>query len=90
MGILILAEETERLAHEIAEATGESINEVYHQALMERKVRLSGSDITPEEREARKLAFFARLDVRPRTQDPRSLKEIEDEELYGEYGQPIG
>lgn len=90
MGILILPEETERLAREIADATGESLFEVYHQALVERKVRLSGADLTTEEQEARKRAFFARLDARPRTQDPRSLREIEEEELYDEYGQPIG
>lgn len=89
MGMHFLTEETENLAREISNATGESMPQVYHQALVERKARLSGADLTPEERETRKQAFFAKLDARPRTQDPRTWREIEEEELYDEFGQPF-
>jgi len=90
MGIHFLTEEIENLARDIAHATGESLPDVYRRALLERKERLSGADLTPEEREAKKLAFFAKLDARPRAQDPRDWREIEREELYDEFGQPIG
>ncbi|SFK32465.1 type II toxin-antitoxin system VapB family antitoxin [Caulobacter sp. UNC279MFTsu5.1] len=89
MGIQFLPEEIETLAREISDATGESVPEVYRQALLERKERLSGANLTSEEREARKRAFFAKLDARPRTQDPRTWREIEQEELYDEFGQPF-
>lgn len=90
MGIQLLTEEIENLAREISDATGESLIEVYRQALLERKERLSGANLTPQEREARRKAFFAKLDARPRTQDTRSWREIEQEELYDEFGQPFG
>lgn len=89
MGIEFLSEDIETLAREISDATGESVHEVYRQALLERKERLSGANLPPEEREARKRAFFAKLDARPRTQDPRTWREIEQEELYDEFGQPF-
>jgi len=90
MGIQLLTDEIENLAREISDATGESLIEVYRQALLERKERLSGANLTPQEREARRKAFFAKLDARPRTQDTRSWREIEQEELYDEFGQPFG
>jgi antitoxin VapB len=90
MGVHFLTEEIENLARDIAHATGESLPDVYLRALLERKERLSGAELTPEGREAKKLAFFAKLDARPRTQDPRDWREIEREELYDEFGQPIG
>jgi antitoxin VapB len=78
--------EVERLADEIARATGESKTEAIRKALLERKVRL-GSQIIPEDRRA-KLRRFLERDVWPkvfRRSRGRRLSKKEREEILG-YG----
>ena len=87
MGISIKRADTERLAREVAAATGESLTEAIHQALAEKVSRLSAAYPLSDAEEAEKRAFFAELDARPRL-DPRDWREIEAE-MYDEHGQPI-
>ncbi|PXA79874.1 hypothetical protein DMC25_21500 [Caulobacter sp. D4A] len=90
MGVEISRGEIERLARELSEITGESPDEAVRRALAEKIDRLARPALGSQAYEERKTAFFARLDARPRTADPRPWKQIEDEELYDERGQPIG
>ncbi|PVM92472.1 hypothetical protein DDF62_04855 [Caulobacter radicis] len=90
MGIEINRGEIERLARELSEITGQSPDEAVRSALAEKIDRLVRSAPGSATYEARKAAFFARLDARPRTADARTWKQIEDEDLYDERGQPIG
>lgn len=90
MGIEINRAETVRLAREISEATGETVDDLIHQLVVDRHARLGRPSIGSPEYEAEKRAFFAELDGRRKTDDPRSWKQIEDEELYDAYGDPIG
>jgi hypothetical protein len=89
MGIEINRDETVRLAREIAEAMGETVDDLIHQLVVDRHAQLSRPIIGSPEYEAQKRAFFAELDAR-RVVDLRPWKQIEDEELYDEYGDPIG
>jgi hypothetical protein len=89
MGIEINRDETVRLAREISEATGETVDDVIHQLVVDRHAQLSRPIIGSPEYEAEKRAFFAELDAR-RIYDPRPWKQIEDEELYDAHGDPIG
>jgi antitoxin VapB len=88
MGISIKRAETEALARQVADITGESLTEAIHQALVEKVARLSEPFALSDAEEAAKQAFFAELDARP-VLDPRNWREIEAE-LYDEHGQPIG
>ena len=82
MPISIKNDETEKLAREVAELTGESITEGIRVALMERRDRLSQD--TREKRLARLLAIAERCASLPRLSD-RS----EDDILgYDENGIP--
>ena len=88
MGISIKRAETEALARQVADATGESLTEAIHQALVEKAARLAEPYALSDAEEAVKQAFFAELGARP-ILDPRDWREIEAE-LYDEHGQPIG
>ncbi|PLR23935.1 hypothetical protein SGCZBJ_15275 [Caulobacter zeae] len=90
MGVEINRGEIERLAHELSEITGESPDEAVRSALAEKIDRLARPAPGSAAYEARKAAFFARLSARPRTADARAWRQIEDEDLYDEHGQPIG
>ncbi|WP_082585062.1 type II toxin-antitoxin system VapB family antitoxin [Caulobacter sp. Root655] len=90
MGIEINRAETVRLAREISEATGETVDEVIHQLVVDRHARLERPLIGSKEYEAEKRAFFEELDARRKTDDPRPWKQVEDEELYDAHGNPIG
>lgn len=90
MGIEINRDETVRLAREISEATGETVDDVIHQLVVDRHALLERPLIGSPEYEARKQAFFAKLDRGLKTDDPRPWKQIEDEELYDVHGDPIG
>jgi hypothetical protein len=89
MGIEIKRGDTERLVRKIADATGESVDEIIHRLVVE-EARQERPKIGSPEYEARKQAFFAKLGARRKTDDPRPWKQIEDEELYDAHGDPIG
>ena len=89
MALNIKNPEVERLASEIAKATGESKTEVIRKALLERKGRLA-SHVAPEDKRAKLLRFLER-DVWPRV--PRrvlgrrlSKKDRDDILGYGPRG----
>jgi ribonuclease VapC len=79
MGIEINRDETVRLAREIAEAMGETVDDLIHQLVVDRHAQLSRPIIGSPEYEAQKRAFFAELDAR-RIVDPRPWKQIEEPE----------
>jgi len=89
MALNIQNHEVERLAEEVARATGESKTEAIRKALLERKGRLA-SQVVPEDRRAR-LRRFLEQDVWPRV--PRRVlgrrltkKQREDILGYGPRG----
>jgi len=89
MALNIKNHEVERLAEEVARATGESKTEAIRKALLERKGRLA-SQVVPEDRRAR-LRRFLEQDVWPRV--PRRVlgrrltkKQREDILGYGPRG----
>ena len=90
MALNIKDPETEQLAREVAELTGESKTAAVRTALRERKERLEFGRRTPEQRE-RALREWLERDVWP-TIPPavrgKPLTREEEEELlgYGEHG----
>ena len=90
MALNIKDPETEQLAREVAELTGESKTAAVRTALRERKERLAFGRRTPEQRE-RALREWLERDVWP-TIPPdvrgKPLTREEEEELlgYGEHG----
>jgi antitoxin VapB len=89
MALNIKNPEVERLADEVARATGESKTEAIRKALLERKGRLA-SHVVPEDRRARLRRFLER-DVWPKV--PRRIlgrrltkKQREDILGYGPRG----
>ncbi|HEY3799506.1 MAG TPA: type II toxin-antitoxin system VapB family antitoxin [Caulobacteraceae bacterium] len=89
MGISIKREATEKLAREVAKRKGESLTDAIHHALEGEMERMSGPTKTLAEVDAKLDAIFAEIDARNRGHDNgRSLQEIEDE-MYGEFGEPI-
>jgi antitoxin VapB len=86
MALNIKNPEVERLASEIAKATGESKTEVIRKALLERKGRLA-SHVVAEDRRAKLLRFLER-DVwpkAPRRALGRRLSKKNREDILG-YG----
>jgi antitoxin VapB len=86
MALNIKNPEVERLASEIARATGESKTEAIRKSLLERKARLA-SQIVIEDRRAKLLRFFERevWPKVPRRVLGRAMTKKEREEILG-YG----
>lgn len=88
---LNLSDEVEFLARELAAVTHEDIESVVATALRERMARLrERTNESPAERTLRLQAWLKGVDARPRSEDSRSWRQIEDEDLYDEAGRPIG
>jgi antitoxin VapB len=90
MALNIKDPETERLAREVAELTGESKTAAVRTALRERKERLAFGRRTPEQRE-RALREWLEREVWPSMPPDilgKPLSKEEEEELlgYGEHG----
>ncbi len=86
MGISIKRAETEALARQVAEATGVSLTDAIHNALLE---TLQALGREPETQLARRLeieAWLREVDARPRISD-KTAAEI-DTEMYDEQGLP--
>jgi hypothetical protein len=81
--------ETERRAKRLAALTDSTVAQVIASALKEKEQEFDGREHNTPEYLAWKLAWYAKLDARPRTIDPRSWREIEEQELYDEFGCPI-
>jgi hypothetical protein len=87
MGISIKRDDTERLAREVARLRGVSLTDAIHHALEKELAGLEAARKTPEQMLADLQPFFAKLDALG-PGNGKSLKEIE-EEMYGEFGEPI-
>lgn len=88
MGLSIKREQTERLARQVSELTGESLTDAIHGALEHRLAHLGRR---PPDRDAERAAidsFLKELDARP-VRDDRSLREME-KDWYDNNGDPIG
>lgn len=88
MALNIKNDEVERLAAEIARATGESKTEAIRRALVDRQRRLRGAG--PDSRKPRVLRFLAKkvAPLIPASEHGRRLTRQEEDDLLG-YG-PAG
>jgi hypothetical protein len=89
MGLSIKRAETVRTVRAVAERMGLSVTEAVQQTMDEKLRALTGE----ERREARRRdleEWLKEVDARPRNPDGRTWKQIEDEDLYDEMGNPIG
>jgi antitoxin VapB len=86
MGISIKREETEHLARQLAEVTGESLTDAIHNALAEQLRRLKTKPVVSAKRRTDLEAFLKEVRARPRLND-LTYAEI-DADMYDEWGNP--
>ena len=89
MAIVIDQPDTERRLRRLAALTDRSVEELLSDVAKEKELEFDGRETGTPEYLAWKLDWYAKLDARPRTVDPRTWREIEEQELYDEYGCPI-
>ena len=89
MAIQLDEPEVQARAERLAQLKRISVEQLIADLLKEKEQEFDWGERDSAEYLAAKFAWFAELDARPRTLDPRSWREVEEQELYDEFGCPI-